>query len=96
MAYLTSQPGSDTDARTAAAYHQLGLVAHKRWRMEEAEEYFQKSLQILSVNLVFLDPIVQLVVQMMTNPSGVFLWLTYLLHFKLSHDLPENPIDTFS
>jgi len=47
LAYLTSQPGGDTDPRTAAVHHQLGVVAQQRWRLDEAEELFSKSLAII-------------------------------------------------
>ena len=47
LAYLTSQPGGDDDPRVAAVNHQLGVIAQQRFRLEEAEEWFTKSLAII-------------------------------------------------
>ena len=45
--YFSSQPGSDSDPRAAAVYHQLGEVALKRWQLDEAEEWITRSLAII-------------------------------------------------
>ena len=45
--YFSSQPGSESDPRAAAVYHQVGQVALKRWELEDAEEWFFKSLAII-------------------------------------------------
>ena len=47
LTYLASLPGSDADPRVAAVNHQLGAIAQRRWRLEEAEEWFLKSLSII-------------------------------------------------
>ena len=47
FAYLTSQPGADDDPRVASVNHQLGVIAQRRWRLEEADEWFLKSLAII-------------------------------------------------
>lgn len=47
LEYLTSQPDGESDPRTAAVYHQLGQVALRRWRLDEATGWFQKSLAII-------------------------------------------------
>ena len=45
--YFTSQPDADTDPRAAAVYHQMGEVALKRWQLDQAEEWYTKSLAII-------------------------------------------------
>jgi tetratricopeptide (TPR) repeat protein len=45
--YLTALPNGETDPRTAAAYHQLGLIALNRRQLAEAEERFRQSLAII-------------------------------------------------
>ena len=45
--YFSSQPGADSDPQAAAVYHQTGEVALKRWRLDEAEEWYTKSLDII-------------------------------------------------
>ena len=45
--HLSAQAGSDEDPRTAAVYHQMGEVALKRWRLDDAEEWYGKSLAII-------------------------------------------------
>ena len=45
--YLAGQPGSDEDPRVAAVNHQFGVIAQRRWRPDEAEEWFLKSLAII-------------------------------------------------
>ncbi|HEU0021456.1 MAG TPA: tetratricopeptide repeat protein, partial [Dehalococcoidia bacterium] len=45
--YLTSQEGGDLDPRTAAVYHQFGLIALHRWQLDQAAGWFQKSLAII-------------------------------------------------
>ena len=45
--YFTVQPEADSDPRTAAVYHQMGEVALKRWQLDEAGEWYTKSLAII-------------------------------------------------
>jgi tetratricopeptide (TPR) repeat protein len=45
--YLTTLPDGETDPRTAAAYHQLGLIALHRRHLAEAEERFRQSMAII-------------------------------------------------
>ena len=45
--YFTSQPEADSDPRAAAVYHQMGEVALKRWRLDEAAGWYAKSLEII-------------------------------------------------
>lgn len=45
--YLTTLPNGETDPRTAAAYHQQGLIALHRRHFGEAEERFRQSLAII-------------------------------------------------
>ena len=47
LEYFSSQTDSDSDPRAAAVYHQLGEVALKRWQLDDAEEWFTKSLAII-------------------------------------------------
>ena len=44
---LTALPNGESDPRTAAAHHQLGLIALSRWHFAEAEERFRQSLAII-------------------------------------------------
>lgn len=45
--YFESQAESESDPRTAAVYHQMGEVALKRWQLDQAEEWYAKSLAII-------------------------------------------------
>ena len=45
--HLEAQEGSDSDPRAAAVYYQFGQIALKRWRLDEADEWFTKSLAII-------------------------------------------------
>ena len=45
--YFTAQADADRDPRTAAVYHQMGEVALKRWQLDQAEEWYTKSLAII-------------------------------------------------
>ena len=47
LEYFTSQPNADGDPQAAAVYHQMGEVALKRWQLDEAEEWYTKSLAII-------------------------------------------------
>ena len=47
MAYLESQSEKESDPRTAAVYHQMGVLEQHRLRLDAAEEWFQKSLAII-------------------------------------------------
>ena len=47
LEYFATQEGADEDPRTAAVYHQMGEVALKRWRLDDAEEWYSKSLAII-------------------------------------------------
>jgi tetratricopeptide (TPR) repeat protein len=47
LSYLTSQTDGETDPRTAAVHHQLGQVAMRRWQLDAAAGWFQKSLAII-------------------------------------------------
>ena len=47
LGYLISRPDAADDPRVAAVNHQLGVIAQRRWRLEEAEEWFLKSLAII-------------------------------------------------
>ena len=47
LAYLLEQPGGDTDERTAAVYHQNGLIATRRGRYDEASEWLEQGLEII-------------------------------------------------
>ena len=47
LGYFTAQPDADGDPRTAAVYHQMGEVALKRWQLDQAEEWYAKSLTII-------------------------------------------------
>ena len=45
--HFESQAEADSDPRTAAVYHQTGEVALKRWQLDQAEEWYTKSLAII-------------------------------------------------
>ena len=45
--YFLSQPNAESDPQAAAVYHQIGEVALKRWQLDEAEEWYSKSLAII-------------------------------------------------
>ena len=45
--YFASQPDAESDPRAAAVYHQMGEVALRRWQLDEAEEWYAKSLAII-------------------------------------------------
>ena len=45
--YFESQPNADSDPQAAAVYHQMGEVALKRWNLDQAEEWYTKSLAII-------------------------------------------------
>ena len=45
--YFASQPDADNNPQAAAVYHQMGEAALKRWRLDEAEEWYGKSLAII-------------------------------------------------
>ena len=47
LAYLLEQPGGDTDERTAAVYHQNGLIASRRGQYDAASEWLEKGLEII-------------------------------------------------
>ena len=47
LAYLLEQPDGEADARTAAVYHQNGLIATRRGRYDEATEWLEKGLEII-------------------------------------------------
>jgi len=47
LAYLTSRPDGATDPRTAAVYHQFGVIAWHRRRLAEAEHWLGRSLEII-------------------------------------------------
>ena len=47
LEHLSSQEDGGHDPHTAAVYHQIGQVALKRWRLDEAEVSFTKSLAII-------------------------------------------------
>ena len=47
LAYLLEQPDGETDARTAAVYHQNGLIATRRGRYDDATEWLEKGLEII-------------------------------------------------
>lgn len=45
--YLLEQPDGQTDPRTAAVYHQNGLIATRRGRYDAASEWLEKGLEII-------------------------------------------------
>ena len=47
LEYFTSQADAESDPRTAAVYHQMGEVALKRWQLDQADEWYTKSLAII-------------------------------------------------
>ena len=47
LEYFASQPNAESDPRAAAVYHQMGEVALKRWQLDEAEDWYAKSLAII-------------------------------------------------
>ena len=47
LAHLLEQPDGETDERTAAVYHQNGLIATRRGRYDEATEWLEKGLEII-------------------------------------------------
>ncbi len=47
LEYFASQPGAESDPRAAAVYHQMGEVALRRWQLDEAEDWYTKSLTII-------------------------------------------------
>ena len=47
LAYLSSTPEGEQDPRTAAVYHQMGVLEQHRWNLVEAEELFGQSLAII-------------------------------------------------
>ncbi len=47
LAYLLEQPGGDTDERTAAVYHQNGLIATRRGQYDVATEWLERGLEII-------------------------------------------------
>ncbi len=47
LAFLLEQPGGDTDERTAAVYHQNGLIATRRGQYDAASEWLEKGLEII-------------------------------------------------
>ena len=47
LEYFESQPIAESDPQAAAVYHQMGEVALKRWQLDEAEQWYEKSLAII-------------------------------------------------
>ena len=47
LAYLLEQPDGETDPRTAAVYHQNGLIATRRRQYEQASEWLERGLEII-------------------------------------------------
>ena len=45
--YLLEQPDGETDPRTAAVYHQNGLIATRRGQYENASEWLENGLEII-------------------------------------------------
>ncbi len=45
--YLLEQPDGETDARTAAVYHQNGLIATRRGQYDTASEWLEMGLEII-------------------------------------------------
>ena len=45
--YLSSKSEGEQDPRTAAVYHQMGVLEQHRWNLGEAEELFTRSLAII-------------------------------------------------
>ena len=47
LEHFSSRSDAEDDPQAAAVYHQVGEVALKRWRLDEAEEWYSKSLAII-------------------------------------------------
>ena len=47
LEFLSSKPEGEQDPRTAAVYHQMGVLEQHRWNLGEAEELFTRSLAII-------------------------------------------------
>ncbi len=47
LGYLLEQPGGDTDERTAAVYHQNGLIATRRGQYDAASDWLERGLEII-------------------------------------------------
>ena len=47
LAYLLEQPGGDADERTAAVYHQNGLIATRRGQYDAATDWLERGLEII-------------------------------------------------
>ena len=47
LSYLLDQPDGETDPRTAAVYHQNGLIATRRGQYDSASEWLEKGLEII-------------------------------------------------
>jgi tetratricopeptide (TPR) repeat protein len=47
LEYLESQESGHEDPRTASVCHQFGVIALRRWQVDQAEEWFQRSLAII-------------------------------------------------
>ena len=47
LEYLLEQPGGESDERTAAVYHQNGLIATRRGQYDQASEWLEKGLEII-------------------------------------------------
>ena len=47
LAYLLEQPDGEVDPRTAAVYHQNGLIATRRGQYDTASEWLEKGLEII-------------------------------------------------
>ncbi len=45
--YFEAQPNAESDPKAAAVYHQMGEVALKRWRLDEADGWYTRSLAII-------------------------------------------------
>ena len=47
LEFFTSRPDADNNPQAAAVYHQMGEVAQKRWRLDEAAGWYTRSLAII-------------------------------------------------
>lgn len=47
LGYLLEQPDGETDPRTAAVYHQNGLIATRRGQYADASEWLERGLEII-------------------------------------------------
>ncbi len=47
LEFFESRADSDSDPQAAAVFHQIGEVALKRWRLDEAEEWYTRSLAVI-------------------------------------------------